>query len=121
VHALLRTLMSARASIVALRSLGTSWLSSVPSSAPHCAPAALRRAQLARPAATAVASPLLRPLDVKLPKSVDDLIPPVEARKAAPGSLRTGLIAIKVGVVSEWDEHGALTPFTVLWFDHNQV
>ena len=24
-------------------------------------------------------------------------------------------------MVSEWDEYGVLTPFTVLWFDENQV
>lgn len=31
------------------------------------------------------------------------------------------MIGVKVGMVSEWDEYGVLTPFTVLWFDENQV
>lgn len=66
-------------------------------------------------------SPLLRQLDVDMPNSVNDLIPPLEPRAPQMNSLRTGLVGIKVGMVSEWDEYGVLTPFTVLWFDENQV
>eukprot|EP00892_Ulva_mutabilis_P010249 jgi/Ulvmu1/7597/UM038_0020.1 len=66
-------------------------------------------------------SPLLRQLDVDMPASVNDLIPPLEPRVPQMNSLRTGLVGIKVGMVSEWDEYGVLTPFTVLWFDENQV
>lgn len=66
-------------------------------------------------------SPLLRQLDVDMPSSVNDLIPPLEQRPPQMNSLRTGMIGIKVGMVSEWDEYGVLTPFTVLWFDENQV
>jgi hypothetical protein len=66
-------------------------------------------------------SPLLRPLDVTMPTKISDLIPPLEQRVPGLDSLRTGLIAIKVGMVSEWDEHGVLTPLSVLWFDDNQV
>lgn len=67
------------------------------------------------------ASPVLRELDVNVPKSVKELIPPLESRKPDAHSLRTGLLAVKVGMVSEWDEYGRLTPYTVLWFDENQV
>lgn len=56
-----------------------------------------------------------------MPSSVNDLIPPLEQRPPQMNSLRTGMIGIKVGMVSEWDEYGVLTPFTVLWFDENQV
>jgi hypothetical protein len=66
-------------------------------------------------------SPVIRELDVQLPSSVKELIPPLEVRKPEADSLRTGLIGVKVGMVSEWDEYGKLTPFTVLWFDENQV
>lgn len=45
----------------------------------------------------------------------------MESRVPQLNSLRTGLVGIKVGMVSEWDEYGVLTPFTVLWFDENQV
>lgn len=64
---------------------------------------------------------MLRQLDIDIPSSVSELIPPMEARVPQRNSLRTGLIGIKVGMVSEWDEYGVLTPFTVLWFDENQV
>jgi hypothetical protein len=66
-------------------------------------------------------SPLIRPLDVTMPTKISELIPPLEQRQPTFDSLRTGLIAIKVGMVSEWDEYGVLTPLTVLWFDDNQV
>ena len=67
------------------------------------------------------ASLVLRDLDVNMPKSVKDLIPPLEPRKPDVHSQRTGLVAVKVGMVSEWDEYGKLTPYTVLWVDENQV
>ena len=66
-------------------------------------------------------SPIVRPLVQDFPHSKYELIPPLEQRKPGPDSKRTGLIAIKVGMVSEWDEHGVLTPLTALWFDENQV
>ena len=66
-------------------------------------------------------SPLLRPLDINITVSRSDLIPSLESRQPGPDSLRTGLIAVKVGMLSEWDEYGVLTPLTVLWFDDNQV
>jgi hypothetical protein len=49
------------------------------------------------------------------------MVPPLEQRPPTPDSVRTGLIAIKVGMGSEWDEFGVLTPLTALWFDENQV
>jgi hypothetical protein len=124
-----RLLMSARRSFERLSTVARAWLCHAPSSAHGAAPGApcvallLARAAatVAAPRVTGAASPLLRPLDVRLPQSVDELVPPLEPRQPGPGSLRTGLIATKVGVVSEWDEHGVLTPLTVLWFDHNQV
>lgn len=67
------------------------------------------------------ASPVLRDLDVNMPKSLKELIPPLETRTPDAHSLRTGLVAVKVGMVSEWDEYGKLTPYTVLWVDENQV
>lgn len=67
------------------------------------------------------ASPLLRELDVNMPSSVKQLIPPLEKRKPDAHSLRTGLVGVKVGMVSEWDEYGKLTPYTILWFDENHV
>jgi hypothetical protein len=75
----------------------------------------------ATPRSENVTSPILRPLEISLPQSASDLIPPLESRQPTRDSVRTGLIAVKVGMVSEWDEYGVLTPFTVLWFDENQV
>ena len=66
-------------------------------------------------------SPILRNMRSNLPDSLSDLIPPLEPRPARPDSIRTGMLAVKAGMVSEWDEHGVLTPYTVLWFDDNQV
>jgi hypothetical protein len=67
------------------------------------------------------ATPVLRELDLDVPKSVKELVPPFESRKPDVHSLRTGMVAVKVGMVSEWDEYGKLTPYTILWFDENQV
>jgi len=66
-------------------------------------------------------SPVLRNMRMHVPGSLADLVPPLEPRAPTPDSLRTGMIAVKVGMVSEWDEHGVLTPYTVLWFDENEV
>lgn len=77
--------------------------------------------QWVRHTAGASTSPLLRELDVHMPKSVKELVPPLEPRTPDAHSLRTGLLAVKVGMVSEWDEYGKLTPYTVLWFDENQA
>lgn len=67
-------------------------------------------------------SPIIRPLDVSAPASIEELIPALEEqRTAGPDSVRTGLVGVKVGMVSEWDEYGVLTPLSVLWFDDAQV
>lgn len=66
-------------------------------------------------------SPIIRPLDVSTPGSIEELIPALEQRPAGPDSVRTGLIGVKVGMLSEWDEYGVLTPLSVLWFDDAQV
>ena len=73
------------------------------------------------PSASKPTSPVLRPLEVTVPASIEALIPPLEQRQAGQDSWRTGLMAVKVGMLSEWDEYGVLTPLTVLWFDDNQV
>lgn len=97
-------------------------VSTIFDAAHHCrlASAAGRWCHAASDAGKA-SSPLLRQLDVDIPPSVNNLIPPMESRVPQLNSLRTGLVGIKVGMVSEWDEYGVLTPFTVLWFDENQV
>lgn len=66
-------------------------------------------------------SPVLRNLRISGLPDVQAAIPEPVMRDPTPDSLRTALIAVKVGMVSEWDEHGVLTPMTVLWFDDNQV
>ncbi|KAK3272697.1 54S ribosomal protein L3 [Cymbomonas tetramitiformis] len=38
-----------------------------------------------------------------------------------PESKRTGLVAVKVGMTSTWDEHGVVMPLTVLWVDDCEV
>jgi hypothetical protein len=47
--------------------------------------------------------------------------PPLEPRPLRFESRRTGVIAIKAGMMQDWDEHGARVPLTVLWIDDCRV
>ena len=46
---------------------------------------------------------------------------PLESRELSPETLRSGVIAVKVGMTQEWDHWGARIPLTVLWIDDCQV
>jgi large subunit ribosomal protein L3 len=48
-------------------------------------------------------------------------IPEAVQRAWGAESRRTGLIAVKVGMTCEWNEHGAREPLTVLWVDDCHV
>ena len=47
--------------------------------------------------------------------------PPVEPRPLTFDSRRSGVIAIKAGMMQDWDEYGARVPLTVLWVDECMV
>jgi hypothetical protein len=47
--------------------------------------------------------------------------PPLEPRAPAFASRRSGVIAIKAGMMQDWDEYGARVPLTVLWLDECMV
>jgi hypothetical protein len=47
--------------------------------------------------------------------------PPLEARPLRFESRRAGVIAIKAGMMQDWDEYGARVPLTVLWVDECMV
>lgn len=46
---------------------------------------------------------------------------PIEARPMRFESRRAGVIAIKAGMMQDWDEYGARVPLTVLWIDECMV
>lgn len=47
--------------------------------------------------------------------------PPLEPRTMRFESRRAGVIAIKAGMMQDWDEYGARVPLTVLWIDECTV
>lgn len=47
--------------------------------------------------------------------------PTLEQRDMQPGTRRSGVVAVKVGMTQEWDHWGARIPLTVLWIDDCQV
>jgi hypothetical protein len=47
--------------------------------------------------------------------------PPLEPRRLAFESRRSGVIAIKAGMMQDWDEYGVRVPLTVLWIDECMV
>lgn len=54
-------------------------------------------------------------------KIPDPLIPPPVPKVMTRKSLRVGVIAYKVGMTQDWNEHGVRVPLTVLWIDSCQV
>jgi len=44
-------------------------------------------------------------------------VPPLEARPLTFQSRRAGAIAVKAGMMQDWDEFGVRIPLTVLWID----
>lgn len=44
-------------------------------------------------------------------------VPPLENREFTADSLRTGVLAVKVGMTQDWDSYGAVLPLTMLWID----
>jgi hypothetical protein len=47
--------------------------------------------------------------------------PTLEPRPLQFESRRSGVIAIKAGMMQDWDEYGARVPLTVLWIDECMV
>lgn len=47
--------------------------------------------------------------------------PPLEPRPLTFESRRSGVIAIKAGMMQDWDEYGVRVPLTVLWIDECMV
>lgn len=47
--------------------------------------------------------------------------PPLEERPMQFESRRAGVIAVKAGMMQDWDEYGARVPLTVLWIDECTV
>lgn len=47
--------------------------------------------------------------------------PPLEPRPLTFESRRAGVIAIKAGMMQDWDEFGVRVPLTVLWIDECMV
>lgn len=47
--------------------------------------------------------------------------PPLQQRQMQFESRRAGVIAIKAGMMQDWDEYGARVPLTVLWIDECMV
>jgi large subunit ribosomal protein L3 len=48
-------------------------------------------------------------------------VPPLEERPMQFESRRAGAIAVKAGMMQDWDEYGARVPLTVLWLDECTV
>lgn len=57
------------------------------------------------------------PTPPPMQKWPERLVPPLEEREFTAESLRTGVLAVKVGMTQDWDSHGAVLPLTMLWID----
>jgi large subunit ribosomal protein L3 len=60
-----------------------------------------------------------KPMKINLP--VSDGTGPTPTLSYKPSSVRTGLLALKKGMTSIWDEYGTFTPVTVLQLEQVQV
>lgn len=44
-----------------------------------------------------------------------------QSRELTPGTRRSGVLAVKVGMTQEWDNWGARLPISILWIDGCKV
>lgn len=59
--------------------------------------------------------------DVEPPSTSAAAALSLESRELTPSTVRSGVIAVKVGMTQEWDQWGVRVPLTVLWIDDCQV